>query len=125
MSRSDDRDSTEDLRNAMNDPPEWADEPEETEVRPSKSEIVSFRLPTDEFARVLNAASEAGESLSTFIRGAIALRLYGTPVGPVFEITTSGGSLTVRSHLIAPGSRNAAPGSWVPDFPPLVSQHVA
>jgi len=41
-----------DLFEHRNDPDEWDDQPVEIEVRPAGSEVVSFRLPSDELDRV-------------------------------------------------------------------------
>jgi len=53
-------------------------------------EIVSFRLSADELEAVQLAARAIGESVSEFIRGALALRVHGVPVGPAVEITSGG-----------------------------------
>lgn len=58
-----------------NDPDEWDDEAVEIDVRPSGSEVVSFRISSEEFDRVSEAVRESGESLSEFIRVAVRTRL--------------------------------------------------
>ena len=60
------------------DPEEWGEEAEDIQVRPSRSSVVSFRLPREELAEIEQARAHTGESLSEFIRGALALRLYGS-----------------------------------------------
>lgn len=64
-----------DLFDHRNDPDEWDDEPAEIDVRPTGSEVVSFRLPSDELDRVMEAARAIGESLSQFVREALNDRL--------------------------------------------------
>jgi len=100
------------------DPDEWSEDPEAVDVRPSRSEVVSFRLPSDEMDVLEEAAARSRESLSEFIRGALALRLYGEPIGPAIEVSSGATRLTVRSHIIV-GGRKDAPASFVPDVPPL------
>ena len=102
------------------DPNEWEDEAEALEVRPSPSEVVSFRLPTEEFDLLVESAQQEAESLSEYIRKAVAIRMHGTPIGPAVQVSSGGGGqLVVRSHIVT-GSRTEAPGSIVPDLPPLL-----
>lgn len=102
------KDPVEELHEHRDDPGEWDEEAEAIEVRPTRSEVVSFRLPADELDRVEEAAAHAGESLSEFVRKALALRLYGTPIGPTVEVSSGANRLIIRSHIVASG-RNDAP----------------
>lgn len=120
MTSKDERDAAEELHAHRHDSGEWSDEPVPIEVRPTRSEVVSFRLPSNELDELVTAATAVGESLSEFIRGALAIRVHGTPIGPTVEITSQGGSLLVRSHIVT-SSRSEAPYSFVPEFPPLTS----
>jgi len=81
-------------------------------------EIVSFRLSPDELEAVQDAAREVGESLSGFIRGALALRVHGVPVGPAVEITSGGGSVTIRSRLMPRSTSENGAIDVISDFPP-------
>lgn len=54
---------------------EWEDEPSQVEVRPRQSEVVSFRLSSDELDALESAAKVAGESISEFLRTALTIRL--------------------------------------------------
>lgn len=47
----------------------------EIESRPSGMQVVSFRLPTGEFRLLVRAARQARESLSEYVRRALAMRL--------------------------------------------------
>jgi hypothetical protein len=107
-----------DVLDHRDDPGEWTEEAVAVEVKPSRSEVVSFRLPSDELDALEAAAERSGESISEFIRKALALRLYGEPIGPSVEISSGATRLTVRSHVIT-GGRKDAPASVVPDLPPL------
>jgi Arc/MetJ-type ribon-helix-helix transcriptional regulator len=63
------------LEATRDDPEEWSDEPASVVVRPTRSQVVSFRLPLEELEQLTEAVDESGESLSEFIRGAIEMRL--------------------------------------------------
>lgn len=91
-----------DLYEHRNDADEWDDQPVEIEVRPAGSEVVSFRLPSDELDRVMEAAEAAGESLSQFVRGALRVRLQ--PAGQALARTITSGPL----------ARNVSAGPLVP-----------
>ncbi|WP_420622816.1 hypothetical protein [Candidatus Poriferisodalis sp.] len=71
------------------DPGEWDDQPVEIDVRPGGSEVVSFRIPTEELDSVTEAARVAGESLSQFVRGALSARLK-PPMRALARTVTSG-----------------------------------
>lgn len=69
------------------------------------TEVLSFRLSTAELDKLESSARVAGESLSEFIRKAIAIRIHGEPIGPAVQITFGAQSLYVQSHLVT-GTRN-------------------
>jgi hypothetical protein len=102
------------------DPDEWAQEPEEVEVRTSRSEVVSFRMPSEELDSLVEATSKVGESLSEYIRKAIAVRLHGVAIGPAVQVTSGGSTLVVRSHIVT-GGRTEAFGGFIPDNAPLIA----
>lgn len=77
------------LHEHRDDAGEWSEEAVDIEVKPSRSTVVSFRLPTEEFYTLHDAAKAANESLSEFVRKAIALRLHGeVTAAPSLEITS-------------------------------------
>ena len=119
MSRGAERDA-EELFEHRDDPGEWSEEPADVTVKPSRSEVVSFRLPPNELDALEGAASASGESVSEYIRKSLALRLFGEPIGPAVEITSDATRLTIRSHIIV-SRRKDAPASFVPDVPPLTA----
>ena len=84
--------AADDLYDHRNEPGEWDDQPVDIEVRPTGSEVVSFRLPSDELDRVVEAAKAAGESLSQFVRGALRARLE--PTAQALARTLTSGPLT-------------------------------
>jgi hypothetical protein len=54
---------------------EWIDEEEQIVVRPARTAVISCRLPLDEMETLEDAAREAGEKLSEFVRKAVTLRI--------------------------------------------------
>lgn len=58
----------------------WNQQPTEIEARPSRTSVLSLRLPTDEFRALLQAARNAGEPVSTYVRKAITMRLTAQPI---------------------------------------------
>lgn len=71
------RDLVYDIWKHRNDSDEWSEEAEEIQVRPLRSSMVSFRLLPEEYAELDKAAARLGESISEYIRKALALRLHG------------------------------------------------
>lgn len=115
---AEDRDPVEEIMAHRDDPDEWDEQPEAIEVRPRRTDVVSFRLPTDEMEALEANASAAGETISEYLRKAVALRIYGEPIGPAVEITTGAKRLVIRSHIVTSSTRDA-PGSFVQDVPPI------
>jgi hypothetical protein len=111
-------DLVKELHAHRNDPEEWSEETEDIEVRPSGSEVVSFRLPSEELDALAEASKEAGESLSEYVRKAIAVRLHGIAIGPVVQVSLGTGTLLVRSHIVT-GTRSENVADAIPDLPPL------
>lgn len=95
-------------------------EPVEVEVKPRGTDVISFRLPSEENDELIRAAKMAGESLSQFIRGAIAIRLHGTPIGPAVDISplAGGSSIVVRSHIVVSSRTEKPESDWIPEHPP-------
>lgn len=116
-------DEAKELLEHRDEPGEWNDEPESVTVKPSGSEVVSFRLPAGEVDALTDAAEANGETVSEFIRKALALRLYGTPIGPSVEISSGATRLTIRSHIVVGGGKDAR-GSFVQDVAPLTQTAV-
>lgn len=85
------KDLVEEIWKHRDDPEEWGEEAKDIRSRPSRSSVVSFRLPIEELDAVEEAAAQNGESVSQYIRGALALRLHGeavkSPVGIMYGST--------------------------------------
>ncbi len=99
------------LQKQRSDPNAWQEEPEQIEVRPNRTAVLSFRLPRDEFHVLHQAAGRNGESLSEFIRTAITLRISGAPLPPKVDV----GCGATRSNFHTPHA--LAPRSGNPSLP--------
>ncbi|MFA5890851.1 MAG: hypothetical protein WDA27_07860 [Actinomycetota bacterium] len=84
---------------------EWSEEASAITVAKTTTEVVSFRLSTAELDELESSARVTGESLSAFIRKAIAIRIHGEPIGPAVQISFGAQSLYVQSHVVT-GPRN-------------------
>jgi hypothetical protein len=78
------------LESTRDDVGEWSEERAEIEVRPNRSQVVSFRLPVDELEMLTSAAELAGESVSEFIREAIESRTRDKFSPSVYGVTFGG-----------------------------------
>jgi Ribbon-helix-helix protein, copG family len=95
----------EELEKTRDDPGEWSEVPVDIQVRPNRTQVVSFRLPVEELEMLTSAASLAGESVSEFIREAIESRtrqrfspsVYGVSFGGKIGVTVYGGEWTAFS----------------------------
>ena len=88
-------------------------------MKPAGMQVLSFRLSLDELEGLQAAAEAAGESVSEYIRSALALRVHGVPIGPAAEVTFGSGTLTVRSHIITRSTNENRATDFVSDVPPL------
>ncbi len=107
-----------------NNPLMWDEMSTDIAVTPRKSEVVSFRLPSDELDRLEVAASEAGETISEFLRAALAERMLGPGrILPEFDLMASRGSVVLFIELKRRSCNRAevegqSEFAEVPDFPP-------
>ena len=98
----DDRALAADLYAHRNDPEAASERATKIESGPTGMQVVSFRLPTEELRLVLRVANTSGESLSGFVRGALALRMGRELIVSPIEWTfgtpgTSRGTLALNS----------------------------
>ena len=118
MSKTRKKQSPEDeLFEHRRDAGEWSEEATAITVAKTTTEVVSFRLSTPELDELESAARVAGESLSEFIRKAIAIRIHGEPIGPAVQISFGAQSLYVQSHVVT-GPRNINNSDLVPSEAP-------
>jgi predicted nucleic acid-binding protein len=72
------------------DPDEWEDEAEPIVVRPSRTSVVSVRIPTEDLDAIEQAAAQTHQTISEYIRAAIAAQLRAiAPPSATFSITYS------------------------------------
>lgn len=108
------------LQAARNDRDEWDTEPIDIAVVARKSEVVSFRLPSEALDQLEQAASEAGETISEYVRNALHLRITGTAVTTNSVNLMAGlGSFVWIVEPPSVGSSRAEGQEEIPDFPPL------
>jgi hypothetical protein len=62
------------LERETDDEEMWTQEPAKITTRSTRTSVLSLRLPTQEFHALLRAARNAGESVSEYVRKAIAMR---------------------------------------------------
>lgn len=111
------------------DPEEWVDEEEEIVVRPARTAVISCRLPLEEMGALEDAAREAGEKLSEFVRRAVALRIGVRKPHPQISVvadvaTEEGFPRTTWPYRSTPEESNA-PYSTVISAPTLVASAAA
>lgn len=101
MSKRPKKQSAEDeLYEHRRDAGEWSETSVPITVAKTTTEVVSFRLSSSELNELETAAAAQGETLSEFIRKAIAIRIHGEPIGPAVQISFGAQSLYVQSHIV-------------------------
>lgn len=92
----------------------WEQEAVKIERRPSRTSVLSLRLPTAEFHVLLRAARQVGESASEYARKAIAARMatqaqrtFVTATYSYFIAPSGGASLEWR--MLTAGTVQSAP----------------
>jgi hypothetical protein len=103
------------------DTDEWTDEAEQIDVRSPVTHVVSFRIPAEEIEQLTECARLSAESVSEYVRKAIAIRMHGTPIGPSIGVATGGRTLVVQSHIVTPRSTDGDLYEWIPDQAPETS----
>ena len=98
----------EELERSRDDVGEWSDEPVEIDVRPGRSQVVSFRLPLEELEVLTEMAATTGESLSDFIRSAIGHRVRHVTAPSVY-VTHTATMMTVRQAPSTSGHNEPDP----------------
>ncbi len=112
--RDHDEEVARELERDADDDAMWEQEPVKIERRPSRTSVLSLRLPTAEFHALLKAARQSGESVSEYVRGAIAARVaiqsQGTFVTATYSyfVAPSGGT-SLEWRMLTAGSVQPAP----------------
>ena len=112
-----------DLHAFRDDPDEWSDDPEPVKVRPAPSEVVSFRLPSDELDWLQSTAAERGESLSEFIRECLRIRQGTWHPAEIADMTFGEVKMIAYHHGAKPVTQSQL--SHVPDFPPTTQNQTS
>lgn len=81
---------------------------------PHESTTVTFRLPVSEFRVLEQAAEAAGETVSVFVRKAVALRCKGGYQVHTLTNTSTSAPYT-HTELHSPIATNEAPHTVAPD----------
>lgn len=115
-----DRPTAEELHRLRKDSSAWEDEPTRITVGERKTEVVSFRLPSEELDQLEEAAAAAGESLSQYVRRALRARMGRSgPSRPGIEVTAGTGSSVWVLTPTPGGSAHTEGPEQVAGFPPL------
>ncbi len=116
-----DQQLAQELYERRGDPDEWEDRPTEVKVQPTRSEVVSFRLPSDQLNLIEDLADQAGQSISEFLRNAVLAYVHGETITPVLDVQAGGsGKLQLTMRIPLPGSGHTSstdPPEWLPDEP--------
>jgi hypothetical protein len=99
---------------------EWDETPIKAEIQSQRAVVTSLRLPVGEFTSVQKAAGAAGQTVSEFIRSAIATRLHGGIRLTALKIE-AGSSWRSQVTVLAPTleceqTRNPDPEIVVPQY---------
>jgi Ribbon-helix-helix protein, copG family len=112
----DEREVAKELHDHRGDPEEWEDAPAQVNVRPGRTEVVSFRLPSDQLDVIEHLAGEAGQSVSEFVRHAVLAYINGETMEPFLDMQ-SGASGELRLTVRTPIRSSGYTSNIIPDHP--------
>jgi Arc/MetJ-type ribon-helix-helix transcriptional regulator len=95
------REAAKELHDHRGDQEEWEDTPVKVKVQPARTEVVSFRLPSDQLDVIEGLADQAGQSISEFIRSAVLAYISGETMEPFLDANTDP---KLRLHVERPRS---------------------
>jgi hypothetical protein len=113
------RELAEELERSRDDDGEWGEDRVDVDIRPSRSQVVSFRLPLEELEVLTAMTTATGESLSDFIRSAIEHRIRHV-MAPSVYVTHTAASMTVV-HAPSTSGRNEPDPFYVTELGRLVA----
>ena len=105
------------LHDQRGDPEEWEDTPARVKVQPARTEVVSFRLPSEQLDVIESLAEQAGQSISEFIRSAVLAYISGETMEPFLDVQSGASGelrLTMRTAIRGSGYTS---NDLVPDHP--------
>jgi hypothetical protein len=101
---------------------DWDETAVDALIAPQRGVVTSLRLPLRDFVEIQRAAKSAGQTVSEFIRGAIALRLRANVLVNALQVATGSSEGRSQATFVVPAleaGRTQNPG---PDrtevFPP-------
>jgi hypothetical protein len=120
MSRSKRPSAADELQQHRNDPGEWAEESIPIEVKPSKSEVFSFRLSPEELDELEAIAQARGVKVSHLVREGLRMVLRGVenpsaPIKSVWVVSGATGGVLQSTFQLGPDTVQAGWSSapWV------------
>lgn len=84
--RDQDEEVARQLERDADDEEMWEQEAVQIERRPSRTSVLSLRMPIAEFHALLRAARQVGESASEYTRKAIAARMATQPPSTIISV---------------------------------------
>lgn len=90
------------LQAHRNDPNEWEQTPLRADVTPRRAVVTSVRMPLTEFVALQKAAGAAGQTVSDYIRTAIAVRLRGLVRVNAVQIATAAAEASSQATFVVP-----------------------
>lgn len=85
-----------------NESADWEEKAINADIQSQRGVVTSLRLPLREFAEIQNAARTAGQTVSTFIRDAIAMRLYESVRVNALQVTIGSSEGRSQATIIVP-----------------------
>jgi hypothetical protein len=111
------------LRSRRGESEDWGERPVPADIAPHRGVVMSVRLPVSEFVALQRAAKAAGQTVSDYVRSAIATRLQQAVLINAIDIFLTGSSPGSPSNatFLAPAleagrTRNSSPNR--DDMPP-------
>jgi hypothetical protein len=111
------------LHAGRNEQTEWEETPIEAEIQTQRAVVTSLRLPVNEFTAVQNAAKAAGQTVSDFIRNAIATKLHGGIRIHALQIATGSSEGQSRVTVLAPTLEGGQTHNPDPEIEMMVPQY--
>jgi hypothetical protein len=100
------REVAKELHDHRGDSEEWEETPVRVKVQPARSEVVSFRLPSEQLDVIEGLADQAGQSISEFVRSAVLAYISGETMEPFLDVQSGASGelrLTMRTAIRGSG----------------------
>jgi molybdopterin-guanine dinucleotide biosynthesis protein A len=113
----DERKAAKELHDHRGDPDEWEDTPAPVKVQPGRTEVVSFRLPSEQLDVVEDLAAQTGQSISEFVRHAVLAYVNGEAMEPFLDVRSGAPAGELRLTMRTPIRGSGYTSNLVPDYP--------